>query len=1001
MKFGLLGSLIISDHNGRQIVSAPRQRVLLAALLLNANAVVRTEQLIEFVWDEDPPPGARATLQSYVMRLRRTLGDDLAGRLQTRPAGYTIEVREGELDVQRFAALHAAGGAAFRAKQWDLAAAQLRAGLALWRGEPLADIPSDLLQQGHVPRMAEMRMQALELRVEADLQRGGHREVVAELQQLVTEFPFRERLWESLLLALHRSGQQARALAAYQDVRRLMIDELGMEPGEGLQRIHHQILAASPPAPADLGSPPRQPELPSLLPADTADFTGRVEQVAAISELLRPGAGTAIAVVALAGKPGVGKTAMAVHVAHRMREVFADGQLYVNLHGMQARPAAPGEVLGRFLRALGVDGAAIPERVDQRAEIYRQRLAGKRILVVLDDAVGEAQIGPLLPGNPGCGVIITSRAPLTGLAGAHHMVLDVFPDDEAIRMLAGVAGRQRVAAEPGPAGELSRLCGRLPLAVRIAGAKLAAKPHWALADMVSRLSDERQRLDELAFGSLEVRYGLEVSYQSLTARARLLFGRLALLDATEFAPWVGAALLDGPLAEAEDLMEDLADARLLEASGRDRAGQMRYHFHDLVRVYARERAETDDPARDREPALTRALGAWLALTEHAAAKVARDAPAISGPAPRFDFDPVFTGHLVRHPLDWYTTERAGIVAAVGQAAHMGLSTLCWGLAAGAVPMFETRSHYDEWRLTHEQALAAVRRHGDQRGEAVMLSGLGALHITQHQYHKAAALLESALQLLGKAGPAEARIRALRSLAYIDRMLGYPDRAMSRYIEAHSLLRGGTDRLAESSLLRSMGSLYLELGNPGEALSHLEHAGKIARDFGDLRGQTMVLYRLGELHLTEGHLGQAEKILTEALANVDNDIHNVRGQAYARYGLGLVRFRQGDHDQAAALLTNSLTIAREVGDHLIETRALLALAEYNQTQRRPAIAITLLTEALTICRWLKSPIWLARTLNALADAYDASGDTNAARRCRNRASETETTKLIALEFSTTP
>lgn len=585
MDFGLLGPLLVHDDDEVRVVPASRQRVLLAALLLNANAVVRPDQLCELVWDGNPPPGARGTLQSYVMRLRRVLGPAVAARLHTHLGGYAIEVRDGELDVQRFQATHVSGSSAVKAEQWGSAAAQLQTGLALWRGEALADIPSDLLRHSYVPQLDEMRMQALEMRIDADLRRGLHRELVAELRHLVAEFPFRERLWESLMVALHRSGQQAAALAAYRDARRLMIEELGVEPGAGMQQIHQNVLNAG------RGVLPQQwTERPAMLPADIADFTGRAAHVTVLDGLLRREPRSTVGVVGISGMPGVGKTALAVHVAHRLRWAFPDGQLYVNLRGMNPSPAAPGDVLARLLRALGVAGIAIPGPVDQRAEMYRQRLAGRRVLVVLDDAADEAQVAPLLPGHPGCGVIVTSRFPLTGLAGAHHMMLDVLAEEEAVRMLARIGGSKRVAAEPGAAVELSRLCGRLPLALRIAGAKLAARPHWSLADMATRLADEQRRLDELAFGALDLRAALATSYRRLTERQRRLLERLALLDEASFTPRTCAVLLDDPHAGIEDLLEELAHARLLEAGNRGPDGRVRYHFREFVRLYVRERA---------------------------------------------------------------------------------------------------------------------------------------------------------------------------------------------------------------------------------------------------------------------------------------------------------------------------------------------------------------------------------------------------------------------------
>jgi Helix-turn-helix domain/NB-ARC domain len=384
---------------------------------------------------------------------------------------------------------------------------------------------------------------------------------------------------------------------------RLLADALGL-----VGAVHEAFTAAAwdgdraegaglPPASAG-----RRPGgAPCQLPADLADFTGRAEQVALVRGLLAATApGGTPAVVVVAGTAGVGKTALAVHAAHQLRSWFPDGQLYANLGGAGPRPQDPGEVLSGLLRVLGVDGAAIPAAVGERAALYRARLADRRVLVVLDDAASEAQVRPLLPGTAGCGVLATSRARLVGLEGARRLDLEVLAPGQAVELLGRVAGAARVAAEPEAAAAIVGYGGWLPLAVRIAGAKLAGRRHWPLARLAGLLADERRRLDQLVVGDLEVRASVALSYQALTGDHQRTFRRLGQLAAPDFAAWVAAALLDSTAEQAEELVDGLVQAQLLEVAGRDQTDQVRYRFHELLRLYARERATVEDPPRQRQ-----------------------------------------------------------------------------------------------------------------------------------------------------------------------------------------------------------------------------------------------------------------------------------------------------------------------------------------------------------------------------------------------------------------
>ena len=537
MEFGLLGPLVVRAGGSPVVVSAGKQRVLLAALLLRANQVVPAAELAGFVWEGSPPGTARVTLQNYVKRLRQALGPAGYERIVTRPAGYLIQVGPGELDVTRFTRLAGAGRAAGRAGSWKRAAALLGEALGLWRGEPLADVPSAALRRAEVPRLAELRL-------------GRHAELAGELQGLVAAEPLRERLAELLMLALYRSGQQAAALAVYRAARRALVEQVGIEPGPGLREMNQKILLSDPAlellpaatrghgraAASAAGGNARAAAnavRPSLLPSAVPDFTGRAAELAALSAV--PGQpGRPVVITAIGGTAGVGKTALAVHWARQAASRFPDGQLYVNLRGFgPAEPLHPAQALGAFLDALGVPPAQIPASLDGRHALYRSLLRSKKILILLDNARDPAQVRPLLPGTADGQVLITSRNELASLAvtdGAAQINLDVLTEGEARQMLAARLGPGRIADEPQAADELIGLCARLPLALAITAARAAAHPGFTLAALAAELADAHGRLDALSTGedATDVRAVFSWSCQHLPAPAARMFGLLGL-----------------------------------------------------------------------------------------------------------------------------------------------------------------------------------------------------------------------------------------------------------------------------------------------------------------------------------------------------------------------------------------------------------------------------------------------------------------------------------------
>src|SRR5215469_4852961 len=592
--FRILGPLEVWAGEGWTKIGAAKQRSLLATLLLRPGEPVSTDVLIDQVWPEKPPAKAANLLSVYVHHLRRRIGDAGGSVLVTRAPGYQLVLGPGELDAHEFAGLVTDGRQALASGAPDRAVDLLTEALELWRGPALADVPATALVAAEADRLGQSRLEALELRAEANLACGRFAQVLPEVRRLLADHPLQEKLWALQMRALYGAGRQAEALEVYEQARNKIADELGVDPGAELRQLYHQILNADddqpvmPLTPADsvlvLASAP----VPAQLPADIPDFTGRSEQVGQLRELLTrageedsPGA---VRVVLVVGSGGLGKSALAVHAAHLLASQFPDGQLYANLLGA-TQPADPAEVLGRFLRDLGVDGHRIPLGEEERAAHFRTRLAGKQVLIVLDDARDAAQVMPLLPGSASCAVLVTARNWLPELVGSAVLDLEVLSPDEGRELFTRVVGAKRVTAEPAAADEVLAACVGLPLAIRIAGARLATRSAWSVRTLADRLADERRRLDELRVGNLAVRASFEVSFASLrreAANGSGPAGAFRLLGLWT-GPWIqlpaASALLGKPEAATGDALDVLVDAHLLESPE-----PYRYRFHDLLRV---------------------------------------------------------------------------------------------------------------------------------------------------------------------------------------------------------------------------------------------------------------------------------------------------------------------------------------------------------------------------------------------------------------------------------
>jgi DNA-binding SARP family transcriptional activator len=988
VKFKILGPLELFVGSRRLELGGTRQQIVVATLLLNANRVVTLDRLLDAIYGEDLPPTSRSQAQISISSLRRLFASRGADAvIVTRAHGYIIQVDSGQLDSQLFDEMIAT---ARDAKHPDQAVARYRDALRLWRGPALDGIDSQLIRAA-ASRLDEQRIATIEDRVNLELDLGRHHELVGELAELVEQFPLREQLRGQLMLALHRCGRTAEALQVYRQSRRTLIEELGIEPGERLQSLEHAILVGDPSlelAAEPVTVQPVKRRAPNLLPAAIADFTGRAMEISQIHRCLihRGGEETPLAVpiVVITGKGGVGKTSVAVHAAHGVADEFTDGQLFADLHGGSSHIVGPMQVLERFLRALGVPASHIPEGIDERAEVYRNLLADRKILVVLDDATAESQVSPLLPGSGAAGVIITSRRRLAGLAGASHIEVNVLDAEKSLDLLARIAGDTRVQAQAQAAATVAEHCGHLPLALRIAGARLSARPHWSIQQLVERLADETRRLDELRHGDMGIRLSISLTYDSVGDQGRRLFRRLALLDTPLFSGWLSAALLDMPLDQAEDLLDELVNAQLIETWGSGSGVHCQYRFHDLIRVFARERLAADEPAAERKAALERALGALLYLAEQANHRhYGGDYVGLHSDALRWPLPEPLVDEVVKDPLSWYDRERAALVLGVRQAAQVGFVDLCWSLAFSTVTLFEFRLYIDDWQETHDTALEATKRAHHLRGEAAMLYSIGSLSIAQQRFGKARDVFNAAAELFRTAGDDQGVALVIRHIAFIDRLSGRLDDAARRYEQALTIFRATSDQIAEAYVLHGLAQVKLEMGQAEEAKQLLSEALRMSRDARCVRVEAQVLHRLGETELTAGDLESAVAAFDLALART-REISDSIGETYALMGVGVTKVRQGQFRQAREVLLLALELAASAGERLAEGRALLGLTELSLASGEPGQAVAYGQQASDIFRGMEATLYDARALTLLADAHAALSEADAVRSASARA-----------------
>ncbi|MCQ4205911.1 AfsR/SARP family transcriptional regulator [Streptomyces longispororuber] len=941
MRFSVLGPVRAWRDGEPLATGSPQQRALLAALLLREGRTATAGELIDALWGEEPPQQALAALRTYASRLRKVLDP---GVLISESGGYAIRsLSTDALDLASAESLWSDAEQVRRTGDLCRARSLVNEALSLWDGEPLANVPGPYAETQRT-RLEEWRLQLLESRLDMDLEQGSHAEAVSELTALVAAHPLRERLRELLMLALYRSGRQAEALAVYADTRRLLADELGVDPRPGLSELQQRILQADP-ALAEPSSPAAAPSAapikPTQLPATVPDFTGRASFVRELSDVLssassETGTGSVMAVSAVAGIGGVGKTTLAVHVAHAARPAFPDGQLYVDLQGAGARAAEPETVLGSFLRALGTADSAIPDSLEERAALFRAVLDGRRVLVLLDNAQDAAQVRPLLPGTEGCAALVTSRTRLVDLVGAHLVDLDVMSPSEALSLFTKIVGDERVASERNAALDVVAACGFLPLAIRIAASRLAARRTWTVSVLAAKLADERRRLDELQAGDLAVKATYELGYGALEPAQARAFRLLGLADGPDISLAAAAALLDLDAEETEDLLESLVDTSLLES-----AAPGRYRYHDLVRLYARACAERDEqPPSERDAATSRLLDFYLAT---AAAVYAIERP---GDRLVADLEPTtrpglsFAGESAA--LDWLYSEASCLLACVRQ-------------NAGA---------------------DRLRRAVDLLWAARDLSESGAI---SHQYETTSRAMCDAANALGDAR-AEGRARTILADVLLDS--GHAGQAEEQAALAARLADSAHDDTARSRVANNRGLICLRQGRHADAKAFFDQAISGFQALGNRPFEATSLGNLAQAHLGLGDTSDAVEIARRSLAVHAGFGRTVR-LADGHYVVGVALTQVGEYSEALSQFSEALAVFGTHRQRLWEGTTHFRIAEVHLADRRPAQAARHAEQALAL-RCIGGEPMRGNVLTLLGRALAALGQADRAKACWHEA-----------------
>ncbi|MBP2320388.1 DNA-binding SARP family transcriptional activator [Kibdelosporangium banguiense] len=949
LAFGILGPLEVTRGGTPVPVNGPKLRIMLAGLLLRPNVVVPVDRLAEELWGDEQPPTARKSTQLYAQRLRRALGEAV---IETRPDGYLLRLAPRQLDLLRFRALAEQA----RTAEPEAERTLLAKALACWRGAPLADVPSESLQREQAVPLAEELLRVRERYLEVSLQLGRHREIIGELGTVTRENPWQESFWALYILALHRSERQADALETYRDVHRMFTDELGVDPGPRLRAAHRAILTPQEEIP--LTEP-----LPAVcqLPADLPSFSGRTSDLANLDALL--GQRTLV----IAGPGGIGKTALAVHWAHRVAERFPDGQLFVDLRGYASTsPMSKTQAMTLCLRALGVSATHVPMTLDEQVVLYRTMLAGRRVLVVLDNAADADQVRPLLPPNPGCAALVTSRGDLRGLTvlnDARVLALDVLTTSDTRVLLTGLLGTDLVDAEPTAVDRLADLCGHLPLALRIAAANLVSGKYPSVSDYVAAL-----RADPLAELAIEgdpdvaVRATFQLSYQALDEPARRMFRLLGSVPGPDF-DLAAAAALTGAAEQTRRCLDRLVAAGLLT-----RRSPTRFQFHDLVREYAADRARADETPDELAAAETRLFDHYLGIASAATHRLfplfQRLLPGADEPPMTFDDD--------EPAMRWLDEERPNLVAAAERAASSpGLRHYSALLADALRGYFAGRGLAADGLAVANAALGAARDAGDRRAEVAVFVLRGMVAYNLSDYDAAMAHYEEALEGSVTAMDPAAEAEARHGLGRVCSQLGKPHEATRHHERALAIARQAGDQSTEAREINYVGVSLLSLGRVEAAIACHTKAAELSARIGNQHIRLLSLNGLGLAHWTAGRMRESAECHEESRRLAD--------QCGMRHGFtsALVCLAEtycdlGRYDDAEKQARQALEQGRELGERRHEAGALEILATVARRRGRIPESIEGYAVALELSRKINFRYGEASILIGLAAAHRAIG-----------------------------
>ncbi|MER6664241.1 BTAD domain-containing putative transcriptional regulator [Amycolatopsis japonica] len=934
MEFRVLGAVEAWAGGVPVDLGSPKQRLVLAVLLLEAGKPVPRDRIIDLLWPEEPPASARNTVQALVSRLRAVFRGAGGPEIVSEGTRYLLKVDARQVDLHRFTELTAQA----RDADDETAVELLDEALGLWRGDALSDVVSGEVAQRLRGGVHEARWTALEDRAEAQLRLGRGRQVLAELTELVAAHPLRQRFVGQLMLALHREGRTDDALEAFRALRDRLGSELGLDPSPELRRLESAILGADPALePATRPEPVR----PAQLPHDVRGFAGRAAELERLDEATRhAGGGTDIWVIS--GTAGVGKTALAVRWAHHVRDAFPDGQLYLDLRGFDPdhEPLTPAVALTQLLQALGTAPKAIPPDVDTRAALLRSLLADRRVLLVLDNVRDSGQVLPLLP--PSGTVLVTSRQRLGDLiarTGARALPLSVLPAEDARHLLEAVLGSETVAAEEGAAAELARLCGHLPLALRIAAANLGASGEPEIAELARELAGGDPLAELTVDGAEEsaVTTAFGVSYRALPEEHRELFRRLALVPGQTFTAPAAQALTGVPHSKANQQLKALAAAHLVE-----RYTPGRYRFHDLLRSFAAGRTLSEDTKAEREAAERRLFASYLTTADAAGRaliphflRLPREEPA---DAPFADTE---------EALAWLDAEWPNLAAAVEHSAEHGPPEFSWHLADALRAFFHQRGHHAEWIDTASTALKAARRSEAGQAQAAMHLSIALACVNSGRYDEAREHLTSALRGDLLDGWDAGRAAVLNNLSAVHQRLGDPQEAIRCGLESLRLCEE-LNMPAVSMALANLGFPYWQTGQLDEALANFTRALAVSERDGARFSVAVLLVDLGNVHRDLGLPDDAYDFYTRALA-ANRELGYTYGEATALSGRAVLESRRDPSEQNRTDALEAVELTRKIGDRGTEAWTLVGLGEVCLRLGQPEEAAEHYRLALSIAR----------------------------------------------------